>query len=345
VVQDSQSDPNRASAVARQLILQNKVDMILTTSTPETTNPVAAACEKLGTPCLSTVVPWEAWYGGLGGNPAKPTTSLKYCTMFFFGLKEFQGCFVPMWQRVHTNKVVACQYPNDADGTAFREVFIPLIKESGYKPVDGGAYQDGTTDFTSMISTFKSKHCELFSNAPLPPDFNTFWKQAAQQGFKPKLATVAKVLLFPSDVTALGSLVNNVATDAWWTPNMPWKSSLTGETCQQIADQYRGGHREAVGAGAVQLQPLRGRLRGAGRLGRPARQEGGGRRPVQGEHRGPGRPAQLDLDKNPAPGVVDTPCVGVQWKPSSKWGYSMEVVDNTLMPNVPTTGTLEPTNK
>ena len=64
------------------------------------------------------------------------------------------------------------------------------------------------------------------------------WKQAAQQGYKPKLATVAKVLLFPSDVKALGSLVNNIATDAWWTPNMPWKSSLTGETCQQIADQY-----------------------------------------------------------------------------------------------------------
>ena len=93
VVQDSQSDPNRASTVARQLILQNKVDMILTTSTPETTNPVAAAAEKLGTPCLSTVVPWESWYAGLGGNPVKPTTTFKYTTMFFFGLKEFQGCF------------------------------------------------------------------------------------------------------------------------------------------------------------------------------------------------------------------------------------------------------------
>jgi hypothetical protein len=43
--------------------------------------------------------------------------------------------------------------------------------------------------------------------------------------------------------------------------------------------------------------------------------------------------------------VVDTPCVGVQWKPSTKWGYSMAVVDNKLMPNVPLTGTLEPTNK
>ena len=61
---------------------------------------------------------------------------------------------------------------------------------------------------------------------PLPPDFNTFWKQAAQQGFKPKLATVAKVLLFPADAYALGNLVNNVATDAWWGAVMPCKSSL-----------------------------------------------------------------------------------------------------------------------
>ena len=69
VVQDSQSDPNRASAVARQLILQNKVDMILTTSTPETTNPVAGACEKLGTPCVSTVVPVGILVRGPGRQP------------------------------------------------------------------------------------------------------------------------------------------------------------------------------------------------------------------------------------------------------------------------------------
>src|ERR1039458_8811275 len=55
-----------------------------------------------------------------------------------------------MWNRFKTNKVVACQYPNDSDGTAFREGFEPLIKASGYKAVDGGAYQDGISDFTSM---------------------------------------------------------------------------------------------------------------------------------------------------------------------------------------------------
>ena len=40
---------------------------------------------------------------------------------------------------------------------------------------------------------------QYLSNCPLPPDFNIFWRQANQQGWKPRLATVAKVLLFPAD--------------------------------------------------------------------------------------------------------------------------------------------------
>ena len=32
----------------------------------------------------------------------------------------------------------------------------------------------------------------------IPPDFATFWAQAAQQGFKPKIVTIGKALLFPS---------------------------------------------------------------------------------------------------------------------------------------------------
>src|ERR1017187_8226006 len=97
VTADSQSDPNRAAQLAQQLIQQNKVDLILTTSTPETTVPVATAAQQLHTPCLSTVCPWEAWYAGLGGNPGSPTTNFTYNALFFFGLKEFAGTFLPMW--------------------------------------------------------------------------------------------------------------------------------------------------------------------------------------------------------------------------------------------------------
>src|SRR5579875_1113143 len=104
---DSQSNPTRATQVAKQLILNHQVDMIVTSSAPETTNPVAIVAESEGVPCIATVVPWESWYAGLGGNPLKPTQTFKYNSVFFFGVPEFAKCFVPMWNRVHTDKVVA----------------------------------------------------------------------------------------------------------------------------------------------------------------------------------------------------------------------------------------------
>ncbi|HKD87856.1 MAG TPA: ABC transporter substrate-binding protein [Streptosporangiaceae bacterium] len=345
-VQDSQSNPTRAAQVAQQLI-SSHADLILTTSTPETTNPVAAACQKAGTPCLSTVVPWESWYAGLGGNPLKPTTDYKFVSMFFFGLKEFNGCFEPMWKRIHTNKVVACQYPNDDDGNAFRGGFEPMIKADGYTVVDGGAYQDITSDFSSMISLFKNKKCEVFSNCPLPPDFNTFWKQASQQGFKPKIATVAKVLLFPADCVALGpTLVNNIATDSWWGPYMPYKSSLDGMTASALADAYQ------AKSGQQWLQSL-GSTYSLFEVAKEAFSA------VSDPHDKAevadamhkvsytGMCGSINFAGGPAPGVGIIPPVGVQWKAQSagsKYPVAMKVVDNSLNSSVPVGADLVATN-
>src|SRR6266568_7324953 len=59
---DTQSDPNRAGDLASQAILSDKVDLLLTSSTPETVNPVATKAETLGTPVICGNVPWQAWY-------------------------------------------------------------------------------------------------------------------------------------------------------------------------------------------------------------------------------------------------------------------------------------------
>lgn len=344
VVADSQSDPNRAGQVARNLILNNHVDMILTTSTPETTNPVATVCEQSGVPCLSTVVPWESWYAGLGGNPVQPTKTFQYCTVFFFGLKEFQETFIPMWNRVANDHQVACMYPNDADGNAFRGGFEPLIKASGYKVVDGGAYSDGTTDYSSMISTFKSKKCDIYSNAPLPPDFNTFWKQASQQGYKPKLATVAKVLLFPADTVALGSLVNNIATDAWWGPFLPYKSSLDGTTAAQFANDFQS----STGKQWVQSIGSSYALFEIAKEAFTAVSDPHDKKEVANALHNvnySGMNGPINFAAGPAPGVGIVKPAGVQWKQSSgQFPFEMFCVDNSANPQAKITGKLEPTN-
>jgi len=239
VEKDSQSAPAQAAKVAGQLINGTKIDLMLATSTPEVVNPVADASEAAGVPYITSVVPWEAWYFGRGAK--SPTKSpFRYGIHFCFGVKNFFDSYTHLWPQVSTNKKVGVMWPNDADGNAIRAGLGPLLEKAGYTIVDPGAYQDGTTDYSAQIAKFKSENCEIFNTFPIPPDFATFWRQAAQQGYTKmvKIAQIAKTGLFPSQVTALGSLGNNLASAVYWHPTWPYKSSLTGLTSKQIADGY-----------------------------------------------------------------------------------------------------------
>src|SRR5277367_3621266 len=237
---DSQSSVTMAGTLAKQAIQKDNVDLLFASSTPETVNAVASQAETLGTPLVCSNIPWESWYGNLGGNvtPGHQTFKPKYTIMYFLGAEHLVECFIPMWNRIGAqygnNHIVAAAFPNDADGNAFRAVFPPIAKGAGYTIDLSSPYADMLTNYTSMISQFKSAKADFFTNVPLPPDFSTMWKQSLQQGFKPKLATVAKVLLFPTDAYSMGSEAYNIATDSWWVPELPWTSSLNGETCPQF---------------------------------------------------------------------------------------------------------------
>ena len=349
VVKDSQSTPNRAAQVAQQLAQGTKVDMIVTANAPETVNPVATAAQQYQVPSLATVCPWESWYAGLGGNPGKPTTTFQYCSLFFFGMKEFAGTFLPMWERIQkktgADKVFAGAYPNDADGNAFRAGFPPYAEKLGYKFVTGGAYEDGQTNYTSMIQKFKSANCQFFSNAPLPPTFNTFWKQAITQGYKPKLATVAKVLLFPSTMTALGQLAVNIATDAWWTPFSPYKSSLSGETTTSLAKGWQNTSGklwwQSLGSCYSLFEVAKEAFTAVDTPHDHAQVADALHKVNYSGMCGP-----INFAKGPAPGVGIILPVGVQWRKGKtilgkKFPWEPFVVDNSLNKHVKITGDLE----
>ena len=236
---DTQSDPSRAGQLAKTLINSDNIDMMLVVSTPETINPVADACEAAGVPCLSTVMPWEAWYFGRGAKPGQPSP-FKWTYHFGFGVEEFHKAYVSQWHLLETNKKVGVLYPNDADGTAIREHLAPALAKSGFTIVDPGPYEDGTTDYSAQIAKFKAEKCEIFNTFPIPPDFAAFWRQAAQQGYTKmvKIAQIAKTGLFPNDVTALGDLGYNLASAAYWHKAFPYKSTLTGVGSEELADGY-----------------------------------------------------------------------------------------------------------
>ena len=93
-------------------------------------------------------------------------------------------------------------------------------------------------DFSAQIAAIKAAGCEIVTGVMIPPDFATFWAQAAQQGFKPKVATIGKALLFPSSVDALGDRGDGLTTELWWTPDYPYASSLTGVSAKDFGAAY-----------------------------------------------------------------------------------------------------------
>jgi ABC-type branched-subunit amino acid transport system substrate-binding protein len=53
-------------------------------------------------------------------------------------------------------------------------------------------------DFSAQIAAFKKDNIEIVTGVVIPPDAKTFLTQAKQQGFKPKVVTLGKALLFPA---------------------------------------------------------------------------------------------------------------------------------------------------
>jgi branched-chain amino acid transport system substrate-binding protein len=351
IVKDSQSNPNRAAEVAKELIVQNKVNLMLVASTPETTNPVATTCEAEETPCISTVAPWQPWFIGQQANPAdlKSWKPFNYAFHFFWGLEDVIAVYTNMWQQIETNKSVGGLFPNDGDGNAWGDKtvgFPPVLEKLNYKLADPGRYQNLTDDFSAQINAFKSAQCEIVTGVVIPPDFSTFWSQAKQLGFTPKVASIGKALLFPQAVEALGKAGNNLSTEVWWTPNHPFKSSLSGQSSAELAAGF------TKATGRPWTQPI-GFAHALFELAVDVFKRAND--PTDPETLAKTIAAtKLDTivgriawggDNLPpfaAKNVAKTPLVGGQWRLKEGGGYDLVITDNKTAPGIPAASKMQP---
>jgi branched-chain amino acid transport system substrate-binding protein len=351
VVKDSQSNPNRAAEVAKELIIDDEVDIVLVASTPETTNPVSTQCEIEEVPCISSVAPWQPYFIGRQGNPGDPATwkPFNYTYHFFWGLEDVIAVFTNMWEQIDTNKSVGGLFPNDGDGNAWGDPnvgFPPVLAEKGYTLTDPGRYQNLTDDFTAQINTFKEADAEIITGVMLPPDFPTFWNQALQQGFKPKIASIGKALLFPVAVEALGQNGHNLSSEVWWTPSHPFASSLTGQSASELASAYEQSTgkqwTQPIGFVNALFEVATDVMKRAADVGDPDAIVAAIRETNLDTIVGPVQWGRDNLPPFAQQNVSKTPLVGGQWRLSGEGKYEMVITDNRTAPEIPTGGEMEP---
>ncbi|WNM24420.1 ABC transporter substrate-binding protein [Demequina capsici] len=341
---DSGSDAAKAGELAQDLITNEHVDLLMATSTPDTVNPVIAQCEANAVPCLTANAPWQAVIFGAGFGPDNP---MKWSHHFFFGIEGFGNIDPLAWDQVETNKKVGVLWPNDSDGGAFRDPttgYTPYAEAAGYTIVDPGAYEDGTQDFTSIIQTFKDNDVQIISGIPLPADFVTFWTQAAQQGFQPKVATIGKALFFPTTVPSIpDDLGQGLAFATWWGPTFPYTSSFDNLTPQQWIDNFQA---SPEGQGLVwnQATPLNLSLFEVAKAGLEAAGD---------PHDGAAVNAafdsinmmtlggQIDFTSGPFPGIATIPTAIGQWQLADDGSWEWVVVDAGDVPDLPVDRSLQ----
>ncbi|MGZ4792151.1 MAG: ABC transporter substrate-binding protein [Ilumatobacteraceae bacterium] len=339
---DVESNSDTAASRAGELI-NSGVDLMLAIATPEMINPVADQCEANGVPCLSTLAPWQPYFFGRGGDAAK---GFDWTYHFFWGADQLVKVFGDMWQSVDTDKTVGLLCPNDPDGNALADAktgFPAGVAALNYKLVDPGRFQTLSDDFSSVIGQMKDGNVDIVCGIPIPPDFATFWTQSKQQGFKPKLVTMAKAVLFSSAVEALGDIGDGLASEVWWTPNHPFKSSLTGDTSKAVSDQYETSTgkqwTQFVGFVHALFEVCFDVLSRAGSTDKKAIADAAAATKLD-TIVGPIAYGKNGLPKNVSP----TSLVGGQWKKTSdgKFPFELLVVNNTQSPEIPTNGKLTP---
>ena len=293
-------------------------------------------------PCISTVAPWQPWFLGQQKDPANPVP-FKYAYHFFWGLEDIEQVFFDMWETIDTNKKVGGLFPNDGDGNAWGDPtlgFPSFFGPKGYKIIDPGRFENLTQDFSAQISKYKSSGAQILTGVPIPPDFTNFWKQANQQGFVPKIASVGKALLFPSSVEALGSIGEGMSTEYWWGPTHPFSSSLTNQSAKDLADAY------TASTSKQWTQPI-GFVHALFEVAADVLQRATAVTPT----------AIVDAIKTtnlstvvgpvqwtgqPFPNVAKTKLVGGQWKTGTDFPFDLTVVSNNALPTVPIGGSLDP---
>ena len=327
---DSESDTTKCAELAQKLITDDKVDMMVVRHTPETVNPVSAVCERYEIPTVSMDAPVDAW---LAEGPYEWVfhTHWNLDTMY----KQYKA----LWEKAGATKgtKIGIIFANDADGTAWKATFADQIKADGFELVDPGQYPAGTTDFTDIINQFKTEGVEILAGTNTNPDFGTFWRQSKQQGFEPKFVTMGKAYLLRADAEAIGAdLMNGLTGEVWWSPVHPFKSALTGETPASLTELYlEASDREItqpMGYKYASFEVAIDALTRAGTLDKPAIRDA---------------IAATDIETVIGPVKYNdehyslSPLTGGQWVVDSTGTLQLNIVDNSLAPEIPLTGELQ----
>ena len=339
IVYDSASDQNTCTEMAQKLIEEDHIDLMVAIQTPNTVIPVAQVAERYQIPCIATQSPVDPLANSLD--------KFSWTYEAFYTFDDVYESQRALWaQAGHSpgsGAKVGLLFANDADGSAWHEIFVRRLAEDGYIVVDPGQYPSRTTDFTNVAYTFLNENIDIIAGTNIPPDFMNAYNAIISAGVQVDCITMGKCCLLASDVEALGELADGIMTQVWWDPVYPYISDLTGVNSTTLNDAYAADH-----DGRVMPQPAAYGYAALELAVQAFRQAGTSKK--EDIYTAIGQldlttivgPVKYDSQMNGLP-YGNTVLCGGQWQREGEQ-LVLKIIDNSLHPEIELTGVYQPGN-
>ena len=216
---DSKSTPAGSGAAATKAIVEDKVNVVMASFTPDTTNQPTEMCEKYETPCVTTAAPVESWLMGPDGKPRET----EYGFHFFFQVTDMVRNHVDTLKAIPGgfNGKIGYLYPSEPDGLVFHSLFNPAFAQQQWQGVDPGRMEEGLADYSPIVARFKSAGVEVVAGVLPPPDLANFLAASGRANFKPKFYLIDKATGFAEAMAAIGKPADDVAGVDFWSAGAP----------------------------------------------------------------------------------------------------------------------------
>jgi len=227
---DYQSETNRAVQIVQRLVNVDKVPFLLAPYGSGDTKATAVVAERYGIPMIAA---------------AAATTSV-----FDQKFQNLFGVLFPnnmitdqevQYQKQHSPgvKTVAVLASNSLFPKSIAQEFVNSAKKGGYDILFNEVYSSETADFSNVLTQLKALSPDWIYVTGYTQNLILVRRQMEDVGLSAKLVTMTSGPAYPEFGENLGSLAENVTTNAWWHQNADYKDEFLFGSSLKYNEDFR----------------------------------------------------------------------------------------------------------
>jgi branched-chain amino acid transport system substrate-binding protein len=215
ILYDDRSDINTCVKLYQKLMLEDKVDLLLSPWGTGTYLGVAPVTSKYEYPLFGPTVTSETL--------RRMMDKIPYFFLILNQPREMAAGLVDLLAKIGV-KTAGLIYVADGFGIEWTEALTPLLKSKGIDIAVLKSYPLGSQDLSPLIKTVRAANVDAFLGMSFPPDTLLITKQVRELNYNPKLLYLGPGAQYPIYKTYFGSVeaIEGVMAPMGWNSRVPY---------------------------------------------------------------------------------------------------------------------------